>query len=106
MKEFYKHCQVAVPCLAFLLMSSSLFSQNKRSLTAYSNKVLDTLIHGFWVSLPASYDTSSQQYPLLLMIHGAGELGAGTSARTRAGKTAERTPVSYTHLTLPTTPYV
>jgi hypothetical protein len=61
-------------------MSSSLFSQNKRSLTAYSNKVLDTLIHGFWVSLPASYDTSSQQYPLLLMIHGAGELGAGTSA--------------------------
>jgi hypothetical protein len=77
MKALYKFCQAGVFCLTLLLMAPSLFSQNKRTLTAYPNTVVDSLIHGYWVSLPASYDTGSKQYPLLLFIHGAGELGPG-----------------------------
>jgi len=80
MKELYKFSQAGIFCLTLtlLLMSSSLFSQSKRTLTAHPNTVVDQFIHGFWVSLPASYGTGNKQYPLLLFMHGAGELGDGS----------------------------
>ena len=78
MKELYKFSQAGVFCLTLLLMSSSLFSQSKRTLTAHPNTVVDQFIHGFWVSLPASYGTGNKQYPLLLFMQGAGEIGDGS----------------------------
>ena len=43
------------------------------------------------IVLPAGYDSSQERYPVLYLLHGL---------------TSNYTAVSYTHLTLPTTPYV
>lgn len=34
---------------------------------------------GYYKAIPARYDSSSKKYPLILFIHGIGELGNGTS---------------------------
>jgi predicted peptidase len=34
---------------------------------------------GYYQAIPARYDSSSKKYPLILFIHGIGELGNGTS---------------------------
>jgi hypothetical protein len=81
MKEFYKFCQTGAFCLTLTLISPSLFSQYKRTLTARPDTVVDQFIHGFYESLPASYDTGSKKYPLLLFMHGAGEIGDGSYAK-------------------------
>ena len=80
MKELYKFCQAGLVCMALLLMSSHLFSQY-RSLTAYPSVQIDPLIGGFYVSLPPNYKSGPKGYPLLVMLHGAGEIADG-SART------------------------
>lgn len=36
-------------------------------------------IGGFYKALPARYDSSSKKYPLMIFLHGAGEVGNGTS---------------------------
>ena len=81
MKEFYKFCQAGAFCLTLILTSPNLFSQSKRTLTAFPNTVVDQFIHGYWVSLPASYGTGNKQYPLLLFMHGAGEIGDGSQTK-------------------------
>src|SRR5689334_11505218 len=78
MKELYKFSQAALFCLTLLLMAPSLYSQ-KRTLTAHPGTVVDQFIHGFWTSLPASYGTGSKQYPLLIFLHGIGEIGDGSA---------------------------
>src|ERR1700730_3721164 len=34
---------------------------------------------GFYKALPARYDSTSKKYPLMVFIHGIGELGNGTT---------------------------
>ena len=36
-------------------------------------------IGGYYLGLPSNYDKTSQSYPLLLYMHGAGQIGNGTS---------------------------
>ncbi|MFT3933731.1 MAG: PHB depolymerase family esterase [Chitinophagaceae bacterium] len=36
-------------------------------------------IGGFYKALPARYDSTTKKYPLLIFLHGVGELGNGTS---------------------------
>jgi len=40
---------------------------------------INSNIGGFYKALPARYDSSSKQYPLMIFVHGVGELGNGTS---------------------------
>jgi predicted peptidase len=40
---------------------------------------------GYYQALPARYDSSSKKYPLILFIHGIGELGTDLSKMLRAG---------------------
>jgi predicted peptidase len=46
--------------------------------TAVSLNV-DNNIGGFYKALPARYDSTDKKYPLLIFIHGIGELGNGTT---------------------------
>lgn len=60
----------------FLLTVSSMgFSQ---TLSA-RNIAVDTNCHGFYEYLPKDYDKGRQKYPLLIFVHGLGELGNGGS---------------------------
>ncbi|MBS1603360.1 MAG: T9SS type A sorting domain-containing protein [Bacteroidetes bacterium] len=81
MRELYKSC-TALLCLAlFIQIPSLLFAQAKRTLTAYPNTAIDAYINGFYVSLPASYATGSRSYPLLIFLHGIGEVGDGSPSQ-------------------------
>lgn len=49
---------------------------------------VNTNCGGYYQALPARYDSSSKKYPLILFVHGIGELGNGSSdlsKMTRAG---------------------
>ncbi len=46
--------------------------------TAVSTDV-NANIGGFYQALPARYDSTTKKYPLLVFLHGVGELGNGTS---------------------------
>ncbi|HEY4285462.1 MAG TPA: T9SS type A sorting domain-containing protein [Puia sp.] len=79
MRELYKFCR-AVVCLAFIIPTPFLlFSQ--RTLTAFPNTSIGTYISGFYVSLPASYGSTTKNYPLLIFLHGIGEIGNGSPAQ-------------------------
>ncbi|HVW60464.1 MAG TPA: T9SS type A sorting domain-containing protein [Puia sp.] len=80
MKQLYTRCQAALLCLAFLFFAPGLLFSQKRTLTAYPNTIVDSYIHGFYTSLPASYNSGSKKYPLLIFIHGIGEIGDGSAA--------------------------
>jgi predicted esterase len=81
MKQLYKSCQAAMFCLALLFFTPGLlFSQSKRTLTAHPGTVVDSFIHGFYTSLPASYSTGTKKYPLLIFLHGQGEVGNGSAS--------------------------
>jgi predicted peptidase len=43
------------------------------------NTNVDANIGGFYQALPARYDSTTKKYPLLVFLHGVGELGNGTS---------------------------
>ena len=80
MEELYKFCR-AMLCLAiFIAAPGLLFSQSKRTLTAHPSTAIDQFINGFYVSLPANYDNSGKNYPLLVFLHGDGEVGDGSAA--------------------------
>lgn len=81
MKQLYKLCQVIFFCLAFFLAAPSLLFSQKRTLTAYPNTIVDSFIHGFYTSLPASYGSSgTKKYPLLISLGGTGETGSGSAS--------------------------
>lgn len=61
--------------LAFLLSSS--VKGSAQELMAHTT-VIDTNCHGFYDYLPKGYDTK-KKYPLLIILHGMGELGNGES---------------------------
>ncbi len=45
---------------------------------AVSQKITDNCL-GFYRAFPARYDSTSKRYPLLIFLHGLGELGNGTT---------------------------
>jgi dienelactone hydrolase len=77
MKELYKFCQAGILCLALLSAPGLIFAQSKRTLTAYPKTSINKYVGGFYTSLPANYSTSGKSYPLLVFIHGMGEIGDG-----------------------------
>lgn len=43
------------------------------------NIAINSNVSGFWESLPARYKLTTKKYPLIVFIHGIGELGTGLS---------------------------
>lgn len=62
-----------------LIAHAGVFAQ---TLTAKSI-ALDTNCHGFYEYLPAGYEAENKTYPLLIVLHGMGELGNGESDLTK-----------------------
>jgi dienelactone hydrolase len=79
MKKLYEFRQAAILCLALLSAPGLLFAQTKRTLTAYKSTPINKYVNGFYTSLPANYSTSGKSYPLLVFIHGMGEIGDGNA---------------------------
>jgi predicted esterase len=79
MKELYRFCRANAVCLFLFLMAPSLLFAQKRTLTAHPNIAVDQFINGFYTSLPASYGTGTKHYPLLVFLHGIGEIGVGSA---------------------------
>ncbi|MES1159491.1 MAG: hypothetical protein ABUM51_01930, partial [Bacteroidota bacterium] len=80
MQELYKFCR-AMFCLVLLAAGPGLlYSQSQRTQTAFPNTSIDQYINGFYISLPANYNTSGKNYPLLIFLHGQGEVGDGSPA--------------------------
>src|SRR6186713_494564 len=81
MKQLYKLIQAAVCCLVLLLSAPALLFSQKRTLTAHPSTIVDSFVHGFYTSLPASYNTSgAKKYPLLISLGGIGEIGNGSAS--------------------------
>ncbi|MHA4812609.1 T9SS type A sorting domain-containing protein [Flavitalea flava] len=76
MKEFYQFCSMAFVCLALSILNPHRVLsqvQTARNITINANS------NGFYEYLPAGYGSGGQTYPLMVFIHGIGELGNGTS---------------------------
>jgi hypothetical protein len=80
MQELYKFCRTTLCLAIFAAAPGFLFSQPGRTLTAHANTSIDQYINGFYISLPANYDNSGKNYPLLIFLHGQGEIGDGSAA--------------------------
>jgi len=80
MKQLYKLFRGAALCLAVIFLAPSLLHAQKRTLTAHASTKIDNVIGGFYTSLPASYNSTTKSYPLLIFIHGIGEIGDGSAA--------------------------
>ncbi|HVU54461.1 MAG TPA: T9SS type A sorting domain-containing protein [Puia sp.] len=80
MKHLSKLFQAVVLCLSVSLLVPGVIHAQKRTLTAHASTPIDDKIGGFYTSLPASYNTGSKSYPLLIFVHGIGEIGAGDAA--------------------------
>jgi predicted peptidase len=85
--------RITMSCVLVLLLLSackkSLYTPLKSSVddvietappvhTAISAKVSD-ICGGYYEALPTRYDSNSKKYPIILFIHGIGELGNGTT---------------------------
>jgi predicted peptidase len=55
-------------------------------------------IGGFMQALPARYDSTTKRYPLLVFIHGIGELGNGTSQLSNAAAVGTPAVIKYGQL--------
>ena len=80
MHELYKFCRACICLVFFTAVPGFLFSQSKRTLTAQASTPIDQYINGFYISLPANYASSGKSYPLLVFLHGDGEVGDGSAA--------------------------
>lgn len=83
--------------LAFATLSLLLFSSCKKSIYTSLKSEVDDVIEtspatstpvsvkvsnecaGYYESLPARYDSSAKKYPMILFVHGIGEVGNGTT---------------------------
>lgn len=80
MQKLYIVCRTLF-CLALAIITPGFLSaQSTRTLTAHANTPIDQYINGFYISLPANYNNSGKNYPLLVFLHGQGEVGDGSAA--------------------------
>jgi len=85
-----------IHCFAFaksIIILSTLISCKKDSVSNSNNDITETLrpvqtavsttvnanCSGFYKALPARYDSTTKKYPLLVFLHGSGEVGNGTT---------------------------
>jgi len=85
-----------IHCFAFatsIVILSTLISCKKDSVSSSNNDITETLrpvqtavsttvnanCSGFYKALPARYDSTTKKYPLLVFLHGSGEVGNGTT---------------------------
>jgi poly(3-hydroxybutyrate) depolymerase len=76
MRKFYKILLMGVLCIpCSLLIPAAVCAQvqTARNIATGSNS------NGFYEYLPAGYSSGATQYPLLVFLHGSGELGNGTT---------------------------
>ncbi len=85
--------KVFLTCALALFLFSSCKKDGYTALLSADDNVIETqpAVHlavsanvndncaGYYQALPARYDSSSKKYPLILFIHGIGELGNGTT---------------------------
>ncbi len=58
--------------------SADIIETKPAVLTATSVTVNDN-IGGYYIALPARYDSTTKKYPMLVFLHGSGEMGNGTT---------------------------
>lgn len=63
-----------------ILLLSVFTRTNAQVQTMRPNTPMGTYVGGFFEYLPVGYSTSTQTFPLLIFIHGMGEIGVGDSA--------------------------
>ena len=82
-----------LPLIIFLLMSSCFSCKKENAAANTNNDITETLppvqtavstdinsnCAGFYKALPARYDSTTKKYPLLVFLHGSGEMGNGTT---------------------------
>src|ERR1700761_8939790 len=75
MKEFYSFSMGAFCLLLSLFLSPAAWAQvqTARNIATGPNS------HGFYEYLPQGYSSSNTTYPLIVFIHGTGELGNGST---------------------------
>lgn len=72
---FYQNVKKLAVFLLLLLISTNIFAQVQTPrYIAMSNNT-----NAFYEGLPANYNPSTKKYPLLIFVHGVGELGWGTT---------------------------
>lgn len=59
-----------------ILFLNNCMGQTHRAIT----KTVNTYIKGYWEYLPEDYNTSDKKYPLLIFLHGIGEMGDGSQS--------------------------
>jgi predicted esterase len=78
MKEFCKFYRTIILSLTLaLFIPFGLLAQ--RTQTARSSTPIDAFCGGFYESLPPNYSGTSTKYPLLVFLHGQGEIGDGSA---------------------------
>jgi hypothetical protein len=80
MQKFYKFC-LAVLCVFLSSMVPGILFAQTRTQTAMASTPIDTYIGGYYISLPANYNSTTQSYPLMIFLHGEAEQGDGSAAQ-------------------------
>jgi dienelactone hydrolase len=80
MRKLDKYCSF----IALLFLSLPIFCPIRSTAqvqTARTNTAIDQYINGFYEYLPQGYTPSGQKYPLMVFLHGSGEIGDGSAAQ-------------------------
>ncbi|WP_153798405.1 PKD domain-containing protein [Foetidibacter luteolus] len=75
---FIKGIVLPVSKAILVLTAFFAFSFSQAQTHTPITKTVDTYIKGFWEYLPADYATSTKKYPLIIFMHGIGEVGNGS----------------------------
>ncbi|HEY4154627.1 MAG TPA: hypothetical protein VGM24_04350, partial [Puia sp.] len=78
MRTIYKTCKRLIFIALCILFQAKFLSAQVQ--TARPDVVIDAHCHGFYEYLPQGYSSGSQTYPVIIFLHGSGEVGAGTAA--------------------------
>lgn len=72
---------LAVNCCILILFTISSFNTKAQVQTPRTNIAVSSLCNGFYEYLPQGYSSGTGTYPLIVFVHGLGELGDGSSAQ-------------------------
>src|SRR5690349_3917586 len=73
MKKIYQALHLPL----ILLLCTSLYAQVQ---TPFYNTSINSHSNGFYEYLPAGYASGTESYPLIVFLHGAGDMGNGSAA--------------------------